>query len=86
MLNSWLSTGASVYVERIFSRGCLVLLHVRNHLSAESTCAVLCVGEWVRLGWVEDHDILAVAKGPEVEGEDTLEENWVELVRGATDN
>ena len=53
-------TATSVEVERVFSRGRLVLPHVRNRLSAENTRALMCVGEWSRRGLVEDRDILAV--------------------------
>ena len=77
---------ASVRVERIFSRGRLVLPHVRNRLSAESTRAVLCVGEWSRMGWVKDNDILAVTSEPVEEGqlaEDVLEDNWDDLLAQA---
>ncbi|KJA19575.1 hypothetical protein HYPSUDRAFT_122396, partial [Hypholoma sublateritium FD-334 SS-4] len=36
----------SVNVERTFSRGQLILPYVRNRLSAQSTHAQLCVGNW----------------------------------------
>ena len=71
-----------MYVERTFSHGRLVLPHVRNRLSAESTRAVLCVGEWSRMGWVRDSDILAVARTPAALGEeeDALEDDWEALL------
>jgi len=40
----------SVDVERTFSQGRLVLSHVRNRLSVQSTRALLCLGVW-SLNW-----------------------------------
>lgn len=48
----------SVEVERVFSRGRLVLSHVRNRLTAQSTRASLCVGDWSGHGWIKDSDVL----------------------------
>jgi hypothetical protein len=55
-----LSVATSTDVERIFSRGRLLLSHIRNRLSAQSTRAVLCLGYWSLLGFVKDKDVLAV--------------------------
>ena len=52
-------TATSVDVERLFSRGRLLLSHVRNRLSTQRARALLCVGEWSRQGWVKDSDVLA---------------------------
>ena len=35
-------------MERIFSKGRLILPYTRNKLSAESVRALLCVGDWSR--------------------------------------
>lgn len=51
------SVATSVAVERIFSRGRLVLSHIRNRLSAQSTRAILCLGTWSKLGYVHDSDL-----------------------------
>ncbi|EPS92667.1 hypothetical protein FOMPIDRAFT_1104140, partial [Fomitopsis schrenkii] len=48
----------SVDVERIFSRGRLLLPHVRNGMSARSVRALLCLGNWCLLGYVMDSDVL----------------------------
>ena len=51
--------------------------HVRNRLSSQSTCALLCLGNWSILGYIKDKDILAVTVLPEVVGEEEeLEEGW----------
>ncbi|EIW52834.1 HAT dimerization, partial [Trametes versicolor FP-101664 SS1] len=42
----------SVEVERIFSRGRLLLSHVRNRMTAESTRASICLGVWAQHGLV----------------------------------
>ncbi|KIJ16147.1 hypothetical protein PAXINDRAFT_76130, partial [Paxillus involutus ATCC 200175] len=36
----------SIDVERLFSRGCLIITHTRSHLSAQTTRALLCLGAW----------------------------------------
>ncbi|KAJ3574247.1 hypothetical protein NP233_g1903 [Leucocoprinus birnbaumii] len=56
----------SVAVERAFSQGRILLSHIRNRLSAESTRALLCLGAWYRSGLVDMNDINAAAKLPEV--------------------
>ena len=40
------NVATSVDVKRVFSRGHLVLSHVRNGLSAQSTRAILCLSYW----------------------------------------
>ena len=72
-----LYTATSVDVEWVFSKGRLVLSHVRSRLSVQSTRALLCLGAWSRLGLVKDKDILQAAKLPEIDGcEAELEEDW----------
>lgn len=68
----------SVAVERAFSRGRLLLSHVRNRLSAQTTRALLCLGEWSGKGFVRDKDIMAVATLADVdeENEADFEEGW----------
>ncbi|KAF5367541.1 hypothetical protein D9758_003818 [Tetrapyrgos nigripes] len=57
----------STDVERVFSRGCFLLPYIRNRLSADSTRALICLGQWSLMGLIHDEDVLAVAKLPEVE-------------------
>ncbi|KIK31917.1 hypothetical protein CY34DRAFT_102511 [Suillus luteus UH-Slu-Lm8-n1] len=71
----------SVDVERIFSRGHLLLSHVRSCLSTQTTCALLCLGCWSQLGLVKDKDVLPVAHLPDVEGDEKeLEDGWDSIV------
>jgi hypothetical protein len=44
-----------------------VLSHIRNRLSAQSTRAVMCLGDWSLLGYVKDKDVHAVTVQPEAE-------------------
>jgi len=61
----------SVDVECVFSKGRLLLSHVRNRLSVELTRALLCLGNWSKAGLVKNEDIQATAHLPDVkEGED----------------
>ena len=70
-----MSSATSVDVERVFSKGRLVLSHTRNRLSVESTRALLCLGYWSRLGYVEDSDIQAAAVLPDIMGKDAEDAN-----------
>lgn len=58
----------SVAVERVFSQGRLVLTHVQNRLSAQSTRASMCVGQWSKLGLVKDNDVLEGGKESATDG------------------
>jgi hypothetical protein len=67
----------SVDVERLFSRGRLLLSHVRSRLSAQSTRALLCLGYWSRLNLVRTEDVTQVSALPDVEGdEEEPEDGW----------
>ncbi|KIL65169.1 hypothetical protein M378DRAFT_52957, partial [Amanita muscaria Koide BX008] len=50
----------SVDVERLFSRGRILLSHLRNRMSAQTTRALLCLGSWSRLKLVKDEDVRKV--------------------------
>ena len=64
-------------MERVFSKGRLVLSHVRNGLSVQSTRALLCLGAWSKMGLVKNSDILQVAKLPDVKGHEArLDSDW----------
>ncbi|KIK02052.1 hypothetical protein K443DRAFT_97641 [Laccaria amethystina LaAM-08-1] len=78
MARNYLSIPAtSTDVERVFSKGRLVLSHIRNRLSVASTRALMCLGAWSRLGLVHDADIKAAAILPDVVGEeDELKFGW----------
>lgn len=65
----------TVDVERTFSQGRIVLSHIRNRLSSQSTRALMCVGAWSRLGLVKNNDILDVL-GEEVKEENELPQGW----------
>ncbi|TFK80654.1 hATC-domain-containing protein, partial [Polyporus arcularius HHB13444] len=71
--------GTSVDVERVFSRGRRALSHIGSRLSAQTTCAILCVGTWSRLELIRPSDSLAVTSGPEVNNNDSdyeMEDGW----------
>lgn len=71
-------SATSVDVERTFSQGRLLLSHVRNRLSVQSTRALLCLGVWSLMGYVKDMDVKAATVLPEVVGseEDDLPYDW----------
>ena len=47
-------------VEHVFSQGQIIPSHLRSRLSVQSTRALMCLGVWSRLGYVNDIDIKAV--------------------------
>ena len=55
-----LYTATSADIERIFSRGRLVLLHIHNGMSGRSIRALLCLSDWVKLDLVRSEDVVAV--------------------------
>ncbi len=57
----------SVGVEHIFSRGRLLLLHVRNQMTAENMRASMCLGVWAQHGLVNTTDMFHTVQLPEVE-------------------
>ena len=69
-----------------FSHGQLQLSHVRNHLSVQTTCALLCLGEWSCLRLVKDADLNKVAVLPDVEedgdldGDIEMEDGWDAII------
>jgi hypothetical protein len=42
--------------------------HVRNALSVQSTCAVMHLSAWSRMGLVKDRDVMEAARLPDVKG------------------
>ena len=69
----------SVNVKHVFSKGQILLSHVCNQLSVQSTCAVMCLGAWSLMGYVWDCDIKAVTILPDLkdgEKEDHLADDW----------
>ena len=82
-------TATSVEVERVFSRGRLLLSHVRSALSPASTRAVLCLGQWSLLDLVHKDDLEAVAQLPEVKDDGSggeIEDKWEQLLSEPSDD
>ncbi|EPT02339.1 hypothetical protein FOMPIDRAFT_1100913, partial [Fomitopsis schrenkii] len=52
----------SVAVKRLFSKGQILISHLRNGLSAASIHALLCLNNWSVLGFIKDKDVLAVTQ------------------------
>lgn len=65
--------GTSVDVERLFSRGRLILSHTRSRLNVTSTRALLCLGSWSLLGLIRDEDFAEVSQLDEIDGKIELE-------------
>ena len=71
-------------VERVFSRGRLLLSHVRNRMTAQTTRAVLCVGNWSLAGYVRGRDAKKVAVLDDIEDDEAsdyeMEPGWDRIV------
>ena len=81
-------TATSVAVECVFSQGRILLSHIRNHLSAQTTCVLMCLGDWSRHSLVTDLDVTAVAMMLDVPADDgsldwevDLEDGWDAITR-----
>ena len=68
----------SVNVEQLFSRGRMLLPYLCNCLLSQSTHALLCLGQWSKLGLVKDEDLhKAICEEPEGdESEVELPDGW----------
>lgn len=77
------SLASSVAVERVFSKGRLLISHVRNRLSAQSTRALLCLGYWSKLDIVKLDDLKAAASLPDVKKDEEWsdDDNWSIVVQ-----
>lgn len=67
------------HVERVFSRGRIVLSHLHNRLSVQTTRALMCLDVWSVLGYVKDHHLTPVTSLPDLEDgaeEEGIEEGW----------
>ena len=56
-----ISPATSVDVERVFSHGRILLSHLRNWLSPQTTCSLMCLQAWSLLSYVKDKDLMMVA-------------------------
>ena len=65
----------SVAVERVFSKGRLIISHVRNRLSAQSTRALLCLGYWGKMDLIKLDDLKAAASLPDAENDEFWSDN-----------
>jgi hAT family C-terminal dimerisation region len=66
----------SVNVERVFSTGRILLSHIRNRLSVQTTRTLMCVGSWSKMGYIRDKDVKMMTVLPEVYEDEMLEDGW----------
>ncbi|PPQ88236.1 hypothetical protein CVT25_005286 [Psilocybe cyanescens] len=73
----------SVDVEHVFSRGRILLSHLRNRTSPQTTRALMCLQVWSILGYVKNKDMLSVTRLPETQGDDDedLDDGWDDIKR-----
>ncbi len=50
----------------MFSRGRLLISHIRNRLTAQTSRALMCLGQWSLHGFIHDTDVQDVARLPEL--------------------
>ena len=59
------------------SRGRLLLSHVQNALSVQSTCMLMCLRAWSKIGLVKDSDVMVATKLSDVNGSEAdLDSEW----------
>ena len=69
-------------VEWIFSHGQLLISHIWNWLSAQSTWALLCLGSWSKMGLIKDKDVMAVAVLADVDGDEKeFDDGWDAILK-----
>ena len=74
-------TATSIDMECIFSKGRLILSHVWNGLSVQSTHALMCLSAWSRMGLVKDKDVMEAARLPDVKGSKAeLDSGWDDVL------
>jgi hypothetical protein len=61
-----------VAVERVFSKGQLIISHIQNRLSGQSTWALMCLGAWTKQQLVKSSDLVDALKLPDVEDDDEV--------------
>lgn len=49
---------SSVAVERTFSRGRILISHLRNRLQAETIRALMCFGDWSREDYISNEELI----------------------------
>ncbi|PPQ90517.1 hypothetical protein CVT25_014406 [Psilocybe cyanescens] len=71
----------SVDVECVFSCGRILLSHLRNCTSPQTTRALMCLQVWSILGYVKNKDVLSVTCLPETQGDDDedLDDSWDDI-------
>lgn len=60
MLTCDMFLASTVAVERSFSRGRILLNHLRNRLRGATVRALMCFGDWCRQGLVDDGELVVV--------------------------
>ncbi|KAF7761978.1 hypothetical protein Agabi119p4_9970 [Agaricus bisporus var. burnettii] len=83
MAQDYLSIPASsVDVERLFSRGRVILNHMRNRLDPRMFCAMLCLGEWIGVGVIQYEDLkVAVGGLPDISDNVELPVGWDKIAQ-----
>jgi hAT family C-terminal dimerisation region len=73
------SSATSVDVERVFSRGRILLSHLRNRMTGQTTRALMCLNAWSLQGVLKDCDLTSAIRGePDLDGDEDveLESGW----------
>jgi hypothetical protein len=78
------TSATSVDVERVFSRGRLILTHTRSRLSVQATRALLCLGCWSLLNLVKDADVVSVTRMQDVEEDIEFASGWDSIPKNVT--
>jgi hAT family C-terminal dimerisation region len=69
----------SVEVERVFSRGRILLSHLRNRMSPQTTRKMMCLNSWFKVNIIKTDDALsAIRQAPDVveDSDDEIGGGW----------
>ena len=72
----------TVDVERVFSRGRVVLSYLWNRLNVQTVRALICVDEWIKAGIIKEkqmHDCLRALKEVEDDDEADVGDGWDDI-------
>ncbi|KIK14244.1 hypothetical protein PISMIDRAFT_117361 [Pisolithus microcarpus 441] len=59
----------SVDIKHLFSKGRVFLPYLRNCMSSQTTCALMCLSHWSKLHLIKDEDLRKVVSAePELPG------------------
>lgn len=73
ILTCLLFLASSVSVERGFSRGRILISHLRNRLRSGTVRALMCFGDWSREDFMTNEELVAFLTELDVDNDDVID-------------